>query len=200
MRQRTPFVTRSLRAVVHDHEDLPAIHAGFLVLSFLLAAMFRLGFFALLIAVRILLDLLKEREVFRRRWLAAFEGAIRASWTDLSLLALGLTLAMVFHPAFMSTAAVGGLPAAIFTLSRGLGMTLPKFKILLNELHVFFHLESYLHAKNVRIGTSLSFGERVATLLLGVSLLMLLTLPFVLPVSWQDYGTMVLKEMIPWRL
>jgi uncharacterized membrane protein len=123
MKQQHSFVTRSIRTVVRDHEDLPAIHAGFLVFSFLAAALFRLGFFGILIVVRMLLDIVKGRDIERRSWLATMEGVIRGSLTDISLLACGLGIALLFHPSLIASASVAGLPLAIFTVSRGIGVT-----------------------------------------------------------------------------
>ncbi len=200
MKQNASFVTRSIRAVVQDHDDLPAIHAGFLVLSFLLAAMFRLGFFAMLIAVRVVLDVLKEREVHRRGWAGTLEGVVRAHLIDGSLLLFAWALAMVLHPDILLGSAVGGLPLAIFTVTRGIGVTLPKMKILTDFLHVFFHMESYLREKNRLIGRGLVFSEKCAIVLLGFSLSVLLLLPLIPLISWQEYVRLLLSEAAPWRM
>ncbi len=200
MKQQHSFVTRTLRSVVRDHEDLPAIHAGILVLSFLVSAMFRLGFFGMLIAVRMMADLVKGREVERRKWFGTLEGVLRGSLTDVSLLAFGFALAMVFHPALLPSTTVADLPLAIFTLTRGIGMTLPKLKILIDFLHVFFHLEQYMLTKNRSIGKSLTFPERASILLLVSSIALLAVLPVFLPIAWGDYVSLFLAECVPWRM
>jgi hypothetical protein len=46
-----------------------------------------------------------------------------------------------------------------------------KFKILIDFLHVFFHMEKHLRTKNKLIGKSLTFPERASIVLLVCSLI-----------------------------
>lgn len=200
MKPKHSFVVRSIRSVVRDHEDLPALHAGFLVFSFLAAALFRLGFFALLIIVRMVLDIVKEREVFHRSWGKTAESVVRSSLPDISLLTFGFAFAMLLHPLLPPVSFATGFTLAVFTLSRGMGVTLPKLKILFDLLRVFFHMESYLGAKNTVVGKPLVFAERVSLLLLISSLAALILLPFMLQMSVSEYLSLLLAQCVPWRM
>ena len=56
-------VATRLRTFAWVHDELPAFHAAYLVLTFLTAALFNFGVFALLIAAHMMLDFVKYREV-----------------------------------------------------------------------------------------------------------------------------------------
>ena len=53
---------RHLRIFAHEHDDIPAFHAAYLVGTFLAAAIFNLGFFLLLIIGHMCLDVVKYRD------------------------------------------------------------------------------------------------------------------------------------------
>ena len=59
----TQVFSVNLRRILHSHDEYPAFHAGYLVLTFLIAALFNLGMFALLISAHMMLDYIKYTEL-----------------------------------------------------------------------------------------------------------------------------------------
>ena len=142
----------SLKRFAHYHDDLPAFHAAYLVLTFLAAAVLNMGFFAFLIVVHMALDCVKYREIHRFSWPKAIEGMLRESLIDLTLLFFGLVVAVYLHPIVTGLSGIKGLMLAEITILRGIGVMGTKLTILYDTLKILAHVEQYLHRIHPRIG------------------------------------------------
>jgi hypothetical protein len=192
------FNIRSLRSFAHQHDDLPAFHAAYLVLTLLAAALFNLGFFALLIALHMLLDVFKYRDVHHYSWKRTVEGMVRESIVDISLLLMGLAVAVYLHPSLPLFVGVQGVMLAEITVLRAVGVISPKLKILYDFLKVVAHIDLYLHHVHPRLGKGASMIEYVALLSLFVSLGLLVIAPLILLVDPAKYLSILFEELIPW--
>lgn len=194
----TSFSLRSIRSFAHSHDDLPAFHAAYLVLTILAAAIFNLGFFAMLIAIHMALDIFKYRDVHGYSWSKTIEGMIRESIVDISLLMMGLAVGVYLYPTLPLFAALQGMMLAELTIVRAVGVVTPKLKILYNFLKLIAHVDMYVRHVHPRLGKSASKIEYVAILSLIVSVGLLLIAPVVLVINMNEYATILLRELIPW--
>ncbi len=198
MKSSSAFTFRSIRSFAHEHDDLPAFHAAYLVLTFLAAALFNLGFFAVLIVLHMALDIYKYRDVHRLSWKRTVEGMLRESLLDVSLLLMGATVAVYLHPSLPLYAGIQGVMLAEITLLRAVGVITPKLKILYDFLKIFAHVDRYLGKKHVRLGKNVSTIELVSLLSLCVSAGLLIAAPTLLGVDMTQYLSIMLDEMMPW--
>lgn len=195
---RTSFSSRSIRSFAYRHDDLPAFHAAYLVLTFLAAALFNLGFFAVLIALHMALDVSKYRDVHGCSWKKTIEGVVRESIVDVSLLLMGLTVAIYLHPTLPLFIGVQGLMLAEITLLRAVGVITPKLKILYDFLKIVVHFDLYLRHVHVRIGKGASVIEYVAVLSMLVCTGLLFIAPFVLLIDPAQFLSILVDELVPW--
>jgi hypothetical protein len=199
MRTKTQtFNIRSIRSFAHQHDDLPAFHAAYLVLTLLAAALFNLGFFALLIAMHMMLDVFKYRDVHHYSWSKTIEGVIRESMIDVSLLVMGVTIAVYLHPSLALFTGLKGILLAEITILRAIGVISPKLKILYDFLKIFAHVDLYIRKIHPRLGKGASSIEYVAMLSLLVSIGLLFIAPIVLLLDPAQYLTILLGELVPW--
>lgn len=192
------FTLRSIRSFAHQHDDLPAFHAAYLVLTLLAAALFNLGFFALLIVMHMMLDVFKYRDVHGYSWSKTIEGVIRESIIDVSLLLMGLTIAVYLHPSLALFTGLKGILLAEITILRAIGVISPKLKILYDFLKIFAHVDLYIRRVHPRLGKEAVFIEYVAMLSLLVSIGLLFIAPIVLLLDPAEYLTILLGELVPW--
>lgn len=197
MKQTATF---SLRAFAREHDDLPAFHAAYLLLTFIAAGLFNLGFFALLIVGHMCLDVFKYRDVHRFSWARTVEGVIRESLIDVTLLCMGLVFAIYLHPSLSGLLGIKGIMLAELTILRGVGMMTPKLKILYEFLKILSHVDLYLTRLHPKIGKKLSLVEYVCLLSICVALGLLIGAPIILELSDGHFLKMFLEEMTPWRI
>lgn len=195
----TSFQSRSLRAFAHQHDDLPAFHAGFLVLTFLAAAMFNLGFFAVLILVHMGLDVFKYRDVHRFTWKKTAEGVVRESIVDIALFTMGLAVSVYLHPTLALYTGIKGLMLAELTVLRAVGVMTPKLKILYDFLKILAHVDQYLHSAHHRIGKQAALIEYVSMFSMCITVGMLLIAPILLMIDLPTYVTILWSELLPWH-
>jgi len=199
MRSKAPiFSLRNLRSFAYQHDDLPAFHAAYLVLTLLAAALFNLGFFAGLILLHMALDVFKYRDVHKRSWSKTVEGIVRESIIDVSLLVMGLAVAVYLHPSLPLFAGVSGLMLAEITLLRAIGVLSPKLKILYDFLRILSHTDLYLKNVHLQLGKKATLIEYVAMMSLCVSLGLLFIAPVVLLIDPAQYVSILLGELLPW--
>ena len=198
MKTTSSFSLRSLRSFADQHDDLPAFHAAYLVLTLLAAALFNLGFFAALIVLHMALDVFKYRDVHQMSWKKTVEGMFRESIVDISLLVMGLAVAVYLHPSLPLFIGVRGIMLAEITLLRAVGVISPKLKILYDFLRIVAHIELYVQHLHPRLGKPLSTVEYVAVLGVLVSLGLLIIAPIILLIEPAQYGSMLVKELMPW--
>jgi hypothetical protein len=173
------------RAFLQEHDDMPAFHAAFLVLSVLIAALFNLGAFGLLILLHMALDAYKHRAREGRMFFV-----LRDSLPDIALLALALVFALYLHPAGGLVAA-SGLLRAEASITRMLGMLLPRFALLR-------HVEcSALHAPG-RVLPHWSWVEEASLVVLIVSVLLLIVAP--LGLHADAFIRILGEQLVPWNL
>ena len=164
----------SARIFAHRHDELPAFHAAYLVITVLCAALFSLGVFAALILAHMALDYVKYSDMHHFTMRKTIEGMIRESLFDVALLSIGLTFTVYFHST-MAIAMVSGFVRSEMTLARALGTVLPKFMILNNSLSIWLNVRNYLEHPHPRIGKAWTATERLAilTLITGMAAIVL---------------------------
>ena len=166
-----------VRAFAQRHDELPAFHAAYLVLTILVAALLNLGAFGLLIIAHMVLDTVKYREVHRMSWPETIRATLRENLFDHTLFVLGFLIAVYLHHSLPGIAGISGLLRSEITIARGLGTLLPKTEILQRFLHVIFHLRHHLTHIETPIGERFTPTERFSIVLIGCSLLLLLLAP-----------------------
>lgn len=164
----------SARIFAHRHDELPAFHAAYLVITVLCAALLSLGAFAALIIAHMALDYVKYRDRHHYTLRRTMEGMVRESLFDVALLSIGLTFTVYFHHT-MAVASVSGLLRSEMTVLRAFGTVLPKFFILNDSLKVWIHVRNYLEHPHPRIGKAWTLTERLAilTVITGIAALLL---------------------------
>lgn len=160
------------RAFAHEHDDIPAFHAAYLVATFLAAAVFNLGFFLILIVGHMTLDFFKYREVHGFSLGRTFKAMVLESITDLAFFLLALTFAVYLSHTYL-LAAVSGLLRSELTILEALGTLLPKVQIFEHIAGVAFGVHNYLHAVNPGVSGPLSRMQK-ASLVLAVLCALLL--------------------------
>ncbi|MDD5055234.1 MAG: hypothetical protein PHZ00_03105 [Candidatus Peribacteraceae bacterium] len=138
-------VLHRFRIFAHQHDDVPAFHATFLVCTVLAAALFNLGFFLLLIIAHMALDFVKYRDVHHFNLRMTFKGMLLESIVDIALFLFSLTVGIYLSHAYFMTA-LSGLLRSEMTILRAFGTIVPKVRILENLACVLFNLQSYLHS------------------------------------------------------
>ncbi|MBU0458819.1 hypothetical protein KJ652_04720 [Patescibacteria group bacterium] len=192
-----PTLTNGFKHFAHTHDDLPAFHAGYLVLTLIAAAMFNLGVFGLLIFIHMLLDLFKYREVHGFGWKLTFEGIVRESLLDVTLLMIGLVFSVYLHHSIAFPGISGAMRAEI-TVIRMFGTLIPKMKILHNFLKIIAHVRHYLDHAHPHIRKHWSTVDRVCFWTLSFcSFLILFSAP-ILNVGYEKIGEILRLELIPW--
>ncbi len=189
----------TLRHFAHEHDDLPAFHAGYLVLTVVVAAVLNLGAFAMLIAAHIALDMVKYREVHHLGWGRTIEGSLRESLIDVFLLTMALTFSVYLHHT-IGLVAMSGVIRADLSLARLLGVFLPKFEILHRFLEMLLHIGEHMRTLHARLGKALASGERLVLFLLVATLILLFAAPVILGIPTSVFAETVSHELIPWRL
>ena len=190
----------NLRHFAHTHDDLPAFHAAYLVLTFLIAAMFNMGAFGLLIIAHISLDIVKYREVHRYSWRMVMEGVLRESLFDLVLFFLGFTFAVYLHHSLSGIATLSGYARAEVTLVRAFATFIPKLDILHHFLTIISHVRHYLYAVHSHIGCPWSAMEYLCFFSIVLSVILLFSAPALLHLNIETIERIVLEELIPWHI
>jgi len=192
------FAVCSLRRFAHEHDDLPAFHAGYLVLTVLVAALFNLGAFAVLILAHVSLDIVKYREVHQCDWRRTADGIFHENIFDILLLAVGFVFAVYFHNT-AGVAGVSGVIRADETIFRAFGTLIPKVEILQDFLKVMLHLTSYLRFPHAQMGFSWTQGEKLCVFFLSICIILLVSAPFILGMDASDFSHIIAGEAVPWR-
>lgn len=187
----------TLRTFAHEHDEIPAFHAGFLVITFLIAALFTMGSFGLLILAHMSLDIVKYREVHGYGWWKVAGGVLRESLVDLTLFCVGLTFAVYFHHSVVGMTGLSGLLRAEVTLIEFIGTTIPKMEVFQRFLKIVAHLQHYLDHVHERFQRRLSFVEQVYLFALSTSVLFLVFSPFFLHLDAVTLWGILLEEVIP---
>ena len=191
-------ILTEVRTFAHRHDELPAFHAAYLVLTILVAALFNLGTFGLLILAHMVLDTVKYREVHRMRWPVTIHATIRENLFDHTLFVLGFLIAVYLHHSLPGIAGISGILRSEITIARSMGTLLPKIEILQRFIHVIFHLRHHLTHIETPIGERFTPTERFSIILIGCSALLLILAPVILHIDGAQFLLIAQEEIIPW--
>lgn len=180
-----------LRPFGVDACKLPAFHAAYLMLSVIAAAMFPLGFFALLIAIHMALDFYKCRNT---------KAVFRESLMDLTLLSLAFTACVYLSQELSMIAVLTGPARTYVTLMRGFAVLLAKLTILHHSLRILFHLETYLHTRHAGLHARWSTTETLCLVIVVIAVLSISFAPAILPMGAGDLRDVLIRQVRPWKV
>lgn len=192
-------VSQTLRQFAHEHDDIVAFHAIFILLAFLCAALLNLGAFALLIFAHMALDTVKYRERHSCSWRLTLEGVVRESLVDVTLLLVGLVFAVYLHHS-VGVASLAGLMRAELTVIRSVAMFVPKVKILHHFLKIMAHLHHYLEQVHPRFRKRWTGLDHLCFYFCGISVLLLVFSSTLMNVDARTVQSILWHELIPWNL
>jgi hypothetical protein len=165
-------VLHHIRIFAHEHDDIPAFHAAYLVGTFLAAAIFNLGFFLVLIAAHMCLDIIKYRDLHGFGWLLTARAVIYENIVDIALFLLALTFAVYLHHTF-AVIAVSGLVRSEFTIIRGLGTILPKMGIVEHTFGILLNFHAYLYSLHPDLKQPIARVHRWSSITVIICLILL---------------------------
>lgn len=188
------FPAQRFRAFLHNHDELPAFQAGFIVFTFLAAAFFNLGFFFLLILVHMALDYLKYRSKHGYSVEQSLRSSVIESSVDIALFFVGLVLAAFFRH---SSAVIGvsGVLRSQLTVGYALAVLVPKYRIFSDTEQLIVHLHSHLHPSDVYPHAPLTTAQRIAFILIVLCIFSLIAAAP--SIVWAQ---LVARELLPWKL
>lgn len=152
------------RSFAHEHDDIPAFHAAYLVATFLAAAVFNLGFFLVLILGHMALDFFKYREVHGFSLLRTMRAIVLESIVDIALFLLALSFEVYLSHTFL-LAGLSGIVRSELTIIEAVGTLLPKVHILEHMAVIAIDVHGYLHAVHPGVSTPLSRIQKVSIVL-----------------------------------
>lgn len=195
----TNSIIAPLRHFAHEHDDLPAFHAGYLLIAVISAAILNLGAFALLVFAHMALDTVKYRERHGRSWKQTMDGVVHESLVDITLLLVGVVFAVYLHHT-IGVASLAGLMRAELSIIRSGAMFVPKLKILHDFLKIIAHVRQYLDAVHPRHLRGWSGLDHLCMVFSAVALLLLVFAAPLMSVDWFTVQNVLLEELIPWNL
>ncbi len=154
-----PTLTDRLRVFAHEHDDIPAFHAAYLVGTFLAAAVFNLGFFLMLIVGHMCLDFVKYRDYQHYSYSETIWAMFVENMFDIMLLFIALTFSVYTSHTF-ALAALSGFARTGVTIVRAVGVLVPKIEILQHVLCIFLNIHAYLHTPHVLPHHELTDGQK----------------------------------------
>ncbi len=188
-----------LRQFAHEHDDLVAFHATYLVLAFLSAGMFNLGAFGLLVVAHMTLDWVKYRERHGHTVGDTFRYMVRESLVDITLLLVGLVFALYLHHSVGGIASISGLMRAEISIIRMVALLVPKLKILHHFLKIIAHLHHYLdqiHPQEHKGWTAL---EHMCFYFCGLALFLIAFAAPLMGIDSDIVKHILAEELIPWN-
>ena len=177
-------LTTRLRTFAHEHDDVPAFHATYLVATFFVAAVFSLGYFAILIAMHMALDYVKYRDYFHFSFAFTLKAMLIESIVDIALLLLSLTFA-IYLSHDLALALLSGVFRSGLTILEAFATIVPKIQIFEHVLAVFFNVHEYLYSPHVDLRRPLPMVHRLSLVSIAVTTLLLLA-SFVIFHSQQE--------------
>lgn len=189
----------SFRTLILEHDDLPAFRAGFIVLSFLAAAMFPFGLFALLIVAHMAMDFVKYREVHGFTWRQTLRGTARENVDDLSYLMFGLIVAILSRPQVYIANLEWFFQGKQVLVAAGV-ILLSKLIILTHFLSVILHPVQHNKATSYATSPRWRMSEQMYASLFLVLLLFLLIAPRILALDEPQFHKVLLHQMVPWKV
>ncbi len=191
----TALVT-SIKGFAHEHDQVPAFHAAFLVATILSAAVFNLGFFACAIAAHMSLDFVKYRDFHHMSLSKTCRAIARESIGDIALFLTALTFAVYLNHTFMLSAMSGMLRSEL-TLLRAVGTIIPKIRIMENILAIALNIHTYMHTPNPMLNRKLSRIEKCSVVTIVVCSALLIGAVFLYMSHQWDLSQVLKHELIP---
>ncbi len=146
------------RQFAHEHDDIPAFHAAYIIAAIFTSLLFHLGAFAMLIALHVLLDIIKYREVHGYSMSQTVRAALLESILDITLLLFALTLSVYLHNTLLITMMSGFLRSE-FTIVQFLAVFFTKIKIVEDCFELFTYFHAYMHTPTYGTNTPLTRAE-----------------------------------------
>lgn len=189
-------IVNSFKGFAHEHDEIPAFHAAFLVGTILCAAVFNLGFYLLIILAHIALDFVKYREVHKMSWRKTLKAAALESIGDVALFLTALTFAVYLNHTYMLSA-LSGLMRANLTVLKAFGTLLPKIRILENICSIALNLHGYLHTTHPALDRTFTRLEKWSLRTIVASSILLLVAVVLFQVNHWDLLVILEQELIP---
>jgi len=189
-------ITRSIRGFAHEHDDIPAFHAAFLVGTILCAAVFNLGFYLMLIVAHVMLDIVKYHDVHGMSFKKTLKAAALESIGDIALFLLALNFAVYLNHTYMLNA-LGGMMRSGLTVLRAFGTMLPKIRILENMCTIALNFHGYMHTAHPALDRKLSRLEKWSVRSIILSIAMLVLAVFLFQHFQWDLSKVLAHELIP---
>ena len=181
--------------IAHHHDEWPMFRIWFSVTTVIASIVLNLGVFTLLVALHMALDVIKYRTKHRLTWYWVLTETLRESLVDIFFIALGLLLAIAFHHAI----AIGGLGklAELEVLLLNLILRVgPRIKIAEHLLEVVLYWKHHFE-EQFSPRAPLSRTEKGFLLSTGIIVLGIVTTPFTTPITWENMGHTIQKELTP---
>ena len=188
----------TLRRFAHQHDEMPAFHAGYLVITFLVAALFNVGAFALLIGAHMSLDYVKYSEVHGFGMKKTVQGMFFESLVDIMLFAVGLLFTVYFHHA-TGIIAVSGLLRASESIVAAVGTLIPKLEILHHVYVDFFHVKRHMARIPEELSSGLTVADMICLLLTIVAGILIVIAPSILTLDGSTFLNILSDALIPWN-
>jgi len=192
-------LTSHLRWFAHQHDELPAFHAGYLVLTLVVASLFNLGVFLLLIAAHMTLDFVKYRERHGYGWSLTVEGIVRESLVDFLLFSIALVFSVYLHPSVVLIG-VSSLLRSEITVIKAVGTVIPKTEMLHRFLMIAAQVRSYLDHAHPHLRQHWSPVDHMCFVGITLGMILVIFAPWILHVGWPHIADILAEELIPWRV
>jgi hypothetical protein len=187
-----------VRSFAHEHDDIPAFHAAYLVGTFLAAAIFNLGFFLALIVMHMCLDFVKYRDYHRYGYAETIWAMFVENVIDIMLFFVALTFSVYTSHSF-ALAALSGFARTELTIVRAIGTIVPKFEILQHLATILLDIHAYMHTPHVLPHHELTDGQTWAVFI-TVSCISLLGIAFLLFHGRTDELMWILQNELSLKL
>ena len=191
-------IARRFNGLAFMHDDSPAFHAAYIALTFIAAALFNVGAFALVVLAHMVLDLFKYYGVHTLPLGRSLAATMRESIVDIALLMVALCFAVYLHHA-TSIVVVSGLLHVEQTVIRALGMTLPRLEVLWHNMHVFGRINT--HMQRLRAGERVpwTIGEWACAGVLAICCVLIAAAPSLLA-SPEVVMRILTEQLVPWHM
>lgn len=189
-------ITSSIRGFAHEHDDVPAFHAAFLVGTILCAAVFNLGFYALMIFAHVCLDIVKYRDIHHMSFKQTLKAAALESIGDIALFLFALNFAVYLNHTYMLNA-LSGLLRSELTVLRAFGTMVPKIRILENMCAIALNFHGYMHTPHPALDRKLSRLEKWSIRTIVFSISSLIIAVFLFQANQWDIAAVLKHELIP---
>jgi len=161
-------VLQSIRLFAHEHDDLPAFTAVYLVGTILIASLLSLGWFAIFILVHMCLDTVKYRDLHGFSIKRTVKAVLLENISDIALFLTALTFAVYLHHTFL-LATMSGLLRSELTIIRALGMLIPETSIVQHMFVVGLNFHEYLHSVHPDMTQPITRMQRWSLVTIGLA-------------------------------